>query len=122
MKKLLAIVLVLVMVLSMAACGKKEETTVPEDGTNPLAVESTPVEEAEPDLWTHEFSQYGNAKIKIVGAEFVQDDWGDDLLRIYYEYTNTDNTANGHYPSTALEFFSITQDGNECQTGRFRSN
>ncbi len=121
MKKLLALLLALVMVLSITACGKKEETTVPEDGTNPLAIESTPVEEAEPDLWTHEFSQYGNAKIKIVGAEFVQDDWGDDLLRIYYEYTNTDNTANGHYPSTALEFFSITQDGNECQTGRFRS-
>ena len=95
MKKLIALLLALVMVLSMAACGKNEETLEVDDGNNPLAIDTVPVEEAEPDPLSHEFTQYGNGKIKIVGAEFTQDDYGDDLLRVYYDYTNTDDTANG---------------------------
>jgi len=111
MKKLIALLLALALVLSMAACGKNEEPAEPEieDGNNPLAVESDPVEEV-PDPWTHEFTQFGNVRIKIVGAEATQNDWGEDLLRIFYDYTNTDDTANGHYPHTALNFLSITQD------------
>ena len=120
MKKLLALLLALVMVLGLFACGKKEETPEQEDGNNPAAVESTPVEEPsqapEPEPLSHEFTQYGNGKIKIVGAEFTQNDYGDDLLRIYYDYTNTDDTANGHYLNTALDFVGITQDGNACDT------
>ena len=122
MKKLLAMLLVLTMVLSMVACGKKEEAAAPEDGNNALAVDTTPVEEAAPDPWTHEFTQYGNVRIKIVGAEATQNDWGEDLLRIFYDYTNTDDTANGHYPHTALNFLSITQDGKECITYDFRAD
>ena len=125
MKKFLALLLVLALVLSMAACGKKEAepaaTEAPEDGNNPLAVESTPVEE-EPDPWSYQFTQYGNVRIKIVGAEATQNDWGEDLLRIFYDYTNTDDTANGHYPHTALNFLSITQDGKECITYDFRAD
>jgi len=54
MKKLIALLLALALVLSMAACGKNEEPAEPEieDGNNPLAVESDPVEEV-PDPWTH---------------------------------------------------------------------
>jgi len=125
MKKLLAILLAVAMLLSLAACGKKEAepaaTEAPEDGNNPLAVEPTPVEE-EPDPWSYQFTQYGNVRIKIVGAEATQNDWGEDLLRIFYDYTNTDDTANGHYPHTALNFLSITQDGKECITYDFRAD
>ncbi len=125
MKKLLAILLVAAMLLSLVACGKKEAepaaTEAPEDGNNPLAVESTPVEE-EPDPWSYQFTQYGNVRIKIVGAEATQNDWGEDLLRIFYDYTNTDDTANGHCPHTALNFLSITQDGKECITYDFRAD
>ena len=125
MKKLLAILLAVAMLLSLAACGKKEAepaaTEAPEDGNNPLAVEPTPVEE-EPDPWSYQFTQYGNVRIKIVGAEATQNDWGEDLLRIFYDYTNTDDTANGHCPHTALNFLSITQDGKECITYDFRAD
>ena len=118
MKKIIALLLALVMVLSMSACGKKTPSTdKPEspDATTPTA------EVVEDDAFTHTFTQFGNARIKIVGSEFTRSDWDEDVLRIYYEYTNTDDTANGHHPSTALDFLSITQDGNECETYRFRS-
>ena len=116
MKRIIALLLALVLALSLTACGKKEEPLVMDDGNNSLAIDTPPVEETQEDPLSHEFTQYGNGKIKIVGAEFTQDDYGDDLLRIYYDYTNTDDTANGHYLNTALEFISITQDGNECNT------
>ena len=121
MKKIVALLLALVMVLSLAACGKKEALEM-DDGNNSLAIDTVPVEEAEPDPLSHEFTQYGNARIKIVGAEATQNDWGEDLLRIFYDYTNTDDTANGHYPNTALNFLSITQDGEECITYDFQAD
>ena len=119
MKKIIALLLALVIVLSMSACGKKTPSTdKPEspDATTPTA------EVVEDDAFTHTFTQFGNARIKIVGSEFTRSDWDEDVLRIYYEYTNTDDTANGHHPSTAMDFLSITQDGNECETYRFRSD
>ena len=122
MKKILALLLVLAMLLSMAACGKKEDTLETDDGNNPLAIDTTSVEGTEPDPWSYEFTQYGNVRIKIVGAEATQNDWGEDLLRIFYDYTNTDDTANGHHPNTALNFLSITQDGEECITYDFQAD
>ena len=122
MKKILALLLVLAMLLSMAACGKKEDTLETDDGNNPLAIDTTSVEGTEPDPWSYEFTQYGNVRIKIVGAEATQNDWGEDLLRIFYDYTNTDDTANGHHPNTVLNFLSITQDGEECITYDFQAD
>ena len=114
MKKLLALLLVLAMVLSMAACGKKEETSVPSEG--PVPQDTAAPEEVDPDagLPRYEFTQYGKGTVTIVGSELTQDDYGDDLLRVYYKYTNNDDTAAGHYLATALNFVSITQDGQEC--------
>lgn len=118
MKKLIALLLVLVMVLGLAACGKKAAepavTEAQEDGNNPLALDPAPVEE-EPDPYSFTFTQYGNGKIQIVGAEFTQSDYGDDLLRIYFDYTNQDGPGVYHYLSNELEFFSITQDGKDCE-------
>lgn len=99
MKKLFALLLAAVMLLSLAACGGKPET---------------PTEPEEDNAFRHTFTQFGNARIKVVGSEFVKNDYDEDILRIYYEYTNTGDTARGHYPNTALNFLSVTQDGNEC--------
>lgn len=128
MKKTAAFLTVLVMALSMTACDNKDSgTDKPENSNNSAATTSTAeeskeAEEAEDDALTHTFTQYGNARIKIVGAEAAKNDKGDDLLRIYYDYTNTDDTANGHSPSSALELLSITQDGAECKTYEFRDD
>ena len=120
------------MVLSMAACGgkdagqpetsnKPETSNQPETSETPAAAEPT-AEETEDAALTHTFTQYGNARIKIVGAEAASTDSGEDLLRIYYDYTNTDDTANGHAPGYVLNFLSITQDGEECKTYDFRND
>ena len=118
MKKLLALLLALVMVLGLFACGKKEETSVPSEG--PVPQDTLNVADIqEEDALSHTFTQFGNARIKIVGSEFVKNDDDEDILRIYYEYTNTDDTLCGHYPNTGLEFLSVTQDGSECQKYSF---
>ena len=119
--------LAFVMVLSMTACAKKDpgadkpETSEPETSNSP-AVADPAVEDAEDEGLAHTFTQYGNARIKIVGAEAARNDSGEDLLRIYYDYTNTDDTANGHAPGYVLNFLSITQDGEECKTYDFRND
>ena len=113
MKKTLAILLALVMVLTLAACGgggkKPAETTVPKE-TEPAV-----------QLPNFTFTQFGDAKITIVGAEFAKNDEEEDILRVYYEYTNTStgDKARGHYPNTAVNFVSITQDGSDCEEYTF---
>lgn len=113
MKKTLAILLALVMVLTLAACGgggkKPAETTAPQQ-TEPGV-----------QLPNFTFTQFGDAKITIVGAEFAKNDEKEDILRIYYEYTNTStgDKARGHYPNTAVDFISVTQDGSDCEEYTF---
>ena len=128
MKKIVALLLAFIMVLSMAACGEKESDNDKTENAGAVSATESTAEEVgeaekaeavENDEFTHTFTQYGNARIKIVGAEATQNDKGEDLLRVYYDYTNTDNTANGHAPHIALNFVSITQDGAECSTFDF---
>lgn len=127
MKKLIALLLAVVMVLSLAACGGNTEPTekpTEKPTAKPTEKPTTPTEPTDPatDPYSFTFTQYGNVRIKIVGAEATQNDRGEDLLRIFYDYTNTDDTANGHHPNTALNFLSITQDGEECITYDFQAD
>lgn len=110
MKKFLAILLAAAMLLSLAACGGKNENEDPTQAPTTQVPEQT---EPALDLPSFTFTQYGNAKITILGAEFTKDDWDEDVLRIYYDYTNTGDSACGHTPVTALDIASITQDGQE---------
>ncbi|MBE6936727.1 MAG: DUF5067 domain-containing protein [Ruminococcaceae bacterium] len=141
MKKILALLLALLMLFTLCACGKDDTTDKPD--SDPTAEtpdvkedpkkeepakdepakedpadeepkeEEPPVEEEENPL-SYTFTQYGNAKITIVGAEFTEDDWGDPVMRIYYDYTNTGDIAVDQCPSLALDYKSVTQDGEEC--------
>lgn len=115
MKKLLALLLALVMVVGLLACGKKDPVDPSRDTETSGAAEEVIAD----DALTHTFTQFGNARINIVGSEFVKNDDEEDILRIYYEYTNTSEILCGHYPNTGLNFLSVTQDGNECQSYSF---
>ena len=125
MKKLIALLLALVLALSLAACSgdKPAETQATENNatqaTSQATSQTNPTEEEAPNALSFSFTQYGNARITIVGAEFIKDDWDDDVLRIYYDYTNTSNSACYQYPSVALDFKSITQDGEEIEKVAF---
>lgn len=109
MKKLLALLLAMAMLLSLAACSKKNDPPKEGDPTDPAAVTEPAL-----DLPTFTFTQYGKGTVTIVGSELTKDDYDEDLLRVYYTYTNNDDTAAGHYLATALNFVSITQDGQNC--------
>lgn len=107
MKKLFALLLAALMLLSLAACDKGGEETPPET--------TTPEEDTS---ISHTFEKYGKAKVKILGAEVKKDEDDEDYMRVYYEYTNQDETAAGHDPYSTMTL-EITQDGEEVDTDEF---
>jgi len=107
MKKLFVVLLALTMVLSLTACNDKKSKPNNKD------------ESQNPDLPTYTFTQYGNAKITIMGAEFTKSNWDEDVLRVYYDYTNTGDMGADQYPNLTLHLKSIIQDGEECEETHF---
>jgi len=118
MKKPLALLLTFAMVLTLAACtGNPAPTDGP--GTAPMDEPIVEIEPAKEVYASYDFTQFGEARIDILGAEFLKDDYDDDVLRIYYDYTNTSDSACLQCPSYALDFKSITQDGAEVDKVSF---
>jgi hypothetical protein len=76
------------MALNLAACSGDEpvETQATENNAAQATPQTDPAEE-EPNALSFSFTQYGNTRITLVGAEFIKDDWDEDALRIYYDYT-----------------------------------
>lgn len=93
LKSILAVMMALLMVLSLAACGDTDEPTGNGFGGFD-AIES--------DL--------GNFKITVVGAEEVVDIDGKPLLRVYYDYTNNGDESSSAFYDTE---FLVTQDDYE---------
>jgi len=116
MKKAIAILLALMLVVSLTACGGNGDPTK-DPGTSGSAEPTQnqePVQTTAPpeDLLGYAFTEYGEGKVTIVGTELGEDDFGDPFLRIYYDYTNTAQTAAGQSPYYALNW-AATQDGEE---------
>lgn len=124
MKKLIALLLALAMVLSLAACGAKEPAV--DEPDDPIAEvpgeevsdEDATEEDPAADLPSFTFTRFGKAKITILGAEMVEDSYGDTFMRVYYEYLNMDETAAGHTPCLALTM-EITQGEEELYHNEF---
>lgn len=106
MKKWIALLLALVMLLSLAACGDKEKDN---DKDSEKETTLSPEEAA----LTHEFDQFGKGRIKIVGTELDTDEDDETFLRIFYDYTNTSDSAAGQ-DGDALNF-TLTQNGEELE-------
>lgn len=113
LKKLLTLLLTLAMAGSFAACDKEEPAA------DPSATEDlTAAEDPAASLPSFTFTKFGNAKITVLGAEMVQDEDGEDFMRVYYEYLNMDKTAAGHAPNLALNL-EITQGEEELYSYEF---
>lgn len=110
MKKLFALFLIAALLLTLVACGSKEN--------NPdKSSEQETTLSAEEAALTHEFDQFGKGRIKIVGTELDTDEDGETFLRIYYDYTNTADTA-ASQDGDAMHF-TLTQNGEELEDVSF---
>jgi len=120
MKKILALLLAVTMILTMASCGGKKNT--PEDSSPSQSTDQTKTEEKQPeapveeepavDLISHDFSRFGAGRVTISGAEFSTNEDGEDFLRIYYDYTNISDI--GVTPVSCAAFVA-TQNGQELE-------
>lgn len=111
MKRLLALLLAAILVLSLAACGSKEPTKKDDEDDKENA-------EVQDDAPSFTFSKFGKVKVILRGAEFAKDDDDEDFLRVYIDYVNLDKTAAGHSRGSVLEM-EITQNGEELDDDQF---
>lgn len=113
MKKLLTLLLMLVLVLALVACGGKGNTG-DDDEKNP----ANNGENVEDDALSFSFSKFGKAKLTIRGAELKQDEYGDDFIRVYYDYLNTGDSTASTAPVYSVNV-EITQGDEELDTDEF---
>lgn len=103
-KKWLALVLAILMIMTMASCGKTEEPQTPDAPvTDPT---DAPVENKLPG------ATWDGYAVQYQGAEMVKDYGGNDALRIYYDFTN--NSDEGQHAHNAVRM-GLTQDGAELK-------
>ena len=99
MKKLLALLLAMVMVMGLAACGQKSETTPPADDQQQGDAQTpeTPEEPAaggEITLWTYPIGDWGKEdKVKAITDAFTADT-GISVKVEYLAYADGDDKVN----------------------------
>lgn len=104
MKKLLSLIMALLLSLSLCACGGGEEG----GGSEPPAEEGT--EAIASAQWSN---KTGSLTLDVVGAETFTDSYGQNAIRVYYDFTN--NTELTVHLADELDNPVFTQDGTELQ-------
>lgn len=99
MKKILAFLLATLMLLSFAACDDKTD--------DPKKTGEEGKADAAKSIAQFDFTQYGKASVAITGAELITSEDDEKLLRVYYDYTNTDRV--GVSPDSSLKFNPVMQ-------------
>lgn len=126
MKQLIALLLTFAMIFTLAACGGGETKEQPEETKSAEQTQAaTEQTEAAPEseLLEHEFTHdLGQSKITIVGAEAVVNEDEEDILRVYYDYTNTTSSAAFQAPNHTVQVLSVMQDGIELESGYIDSD
>ena len=99
MKKMLALLLAMVMVLGLAACGKKDDTPPPADvqtqsHTQPPETPEEPAAAGEITLWTYPIGDWGKEdKVKAITDAFTADT-GISVKVEYLAYADGDDKVN----------------------------
>ena len=113
MKKFFALILALCMVLSLCACGDKEEAGAAAGNATPGGNQSSGGNDApttnEPPANALATVNWGKAKAYIVGAELCYED---SVIRFYIDYTNLYEYPDSAY--NAVQFI-VTQNGEQLE-------
>lgn len=111
MKKILAVILALVMLLTLAACGGSKDNNgdeTPSDGT-----EQTTDAPKVTGLATGEWeNNEGSFAVALVGAELFDDEDGAKAIRVYIDFTNKESSYTTSFADEKDEV-TLTQNGEE---------
>ena len=125
MKKLLALLMAIMLVLSLAACGgNEEETTAPADETTatdeettaPAGEEATAAEDVGTAAlangeWVNNAGQFA---VALVGAELFNDEDGAKAIRVYLDFTNKEDSYTTTFSDETQDIVFI-QNGEELK-------
>ena len=117
MKKILAIMLALVMLLTLAACGGNKDDN---GGETPSGNDAEQTTETPKDtsLAKGEWSNKSGAfALALVGAELFDDEDGEKAIRVYFDFTNKESSYTTSFTDEKRDII-LTQNGEELDYTR----
>ena len=115
MKKFLAIMLALVLLLTLAACGDKNNGGETPSGNDTEQTTDTPTDTS---LAKGEWSNKSGAfALALVGAELFDDEDGEKAIRVYFDFTNKESSYTTSFTDEKRDII-LTQNGEELDYTR----